>query len=63
MKKAIVQIATAILGTGNTFDEAMADAQAIHPDLVDSDIVSRRGAQAGDCVCVDMDDELAIDAL
>ena len=63
MKKAIVQISTAILGIGDNYNEAMRDAQLGTPELTDSDIIAMScAAVAGECVCVDITDELAEDA-
>jgi hypothetical protein len=59
MKKAIVQISTAILGIGDNYEEAMEDARSYFSDLTDSDIVSIEEAIAGETVCVDITEELA----
>ncbi len=59
MKKAIVQLSTAILGIGDDYDEAMAAARTGLPELKDSWIESpARSAIAGECVCIDISDEL-----
>jgi hypothetical protein len=59
MKKAIVQISTAILGIGDNYEEAMEDAQQYCSDLTAADIVPLHNALAGETVCVDITDELA----
>ena len=60
MKKAIVQMSTAIFGVGDTYDEAMVDAQTSYPELTDDDIIyPARRAIAGECVYIDISDELA----
>jgi len=56
MKKAIVQIATAILAHGDDADEALENAQQAYPDLTADDIVPLAGACAGETVCVDVTD-------
>lgn len=57
-KKAIVQLSTAILGIGATLEEALDDAQR-YTEITREDLVSPRGACAGDCVCVEITDDLA----
>jgi len=59
MKKAIVQISTAILGIGDTHEDAMDDARRSFPDLTNDDLVPLHNALAGETVSIDISDELA----
>jgi len=52
MKKAIIQIGNAVIGYGNTFADALSDAQIRQPLITAAVIVLAEGALPGDFVCV-----------